>query len=715
MKKITILGLSMIILVIITIIVLATGIKDYNSDGSDPSLVAYWKLDGNALDETNNYNGTVSGATVTDDGRFKQGYNFDGNDDYITVPDSDVFFFNESDFAITMWVKFNTFQRFQSFIGQFYDGSSNDWIIQSDFQATKKIKFYRDGAATVTFTDLVLSLDTWYFFVFSRESGTLTMYQDTVSISSGALGDIDNSPSDLEIGGASGDGVTTAVDGKIDEVRIYNRSLNASEIRELYNETVYSHSVKITGVTTFNETGIVGHWGLNGNANDYYGNLNGTHIGTGTENSSDCPYGNCYFFTGNGRINITSNVEATFPMAVSFWAKFLEDGWTNVLGISKATLVNQSWTIRKDSSNNVEFRLSTDGGSGSVCRQPKVILNRWYHFVYSLNVTGLYVYMDGELEGMSGCPDTVYDSQQPFTIGQLGTGTSAADKYIDNVILYNRTISASEVVTLYKYDYEQHTNPDSSRHIQIKPPITDGLVGYWDLNEDAIDQLGTYNGTIAGAVNTTGHFGDSNTAMAIDGTTNHIVLGTGTDFFDLCENGCSFAMWFKIAKTGVNNFLVSRYDSSGNSEFFQTFIDNGGDTRFLIDDNGDALSEGNRCHFDYRDDDIIIDTWYHHIWFYDPVNDLVGFYRDGVLKHAEPCLGFDEINITAWNKSETTFFAIYDDGGAGSGRFNGSVDNIRFYNKVLSLRESKILYEEEVDEFDAWSMHFQIYGSPDMI
>ncbi|MGK5093982.1 hypothetical protein WDW89_18465 [Deltaproteobacteria bacterium TL4] len=54
-------------------------------------LVAYYPFNGNANDESGNWNnGTVNGATLTTDrhGNANKAYSFDGADDYINIPDT---------------------------------------------------------------------------------------------------------------------------------------------------------------------------------------------------------------------------------------------------------------------------------------------------------------------------------------------------------------------------------------------------------------------------------------------------------------------------------------------------------------------------------------------------------------------------------------------------------------------------------------------------
>lgn len=77
-------------------------------------LIAYYPLDGDALDLSGNCNhGKVYGAQAAynKNGQFLTAMSFDGIDDYIEIPHSELFEFgDDEDFAISFWVKISTLQ-----------------------------------------------------------------------------------------------------------------------------------------------------------------------------------------------------------------------------------------------------------------------------------------------------------------------------------------------------------------------------------------------------------------------------------------------------------------------------------------------------------------------------------------------------------------------------------------------------------------------------
>ena len=83
-----------------------SSLNDPASTPFNHGLVAWYPFDGNASDMSGNGNhGTVNGATLGLDrfGEENKAYSFDGVDDYITLPDSDILELNQTDHSVGLW------------------------------------------------------------------------------------------------------------------------------------------------------------------------------------------------------------------------------------------------------------------------------------------------------------------------------------------------------------------------------------------------------------------------------------------------------------------------------------------------------------------------------------------------------------------------------------------------------------------------------------
>jgi hypothetical protein len=112
------------------------------------------------------------------------------------------------------------------------------------------------------------NLNTWVNYVasYDQSTGTITQYVNGKQQTTGsapANQPITYSSSSLIIGGGASN---TAYNGLMSNVQIYNVSLNAAQVLALYNSGI--------GGAPVNLQYLAGWWPLNGDVNDYSGNLN---------------------------------------------------------------------------------------------------------------------------------------------------------------------------------------------------------------------------------------------------------------------------------------------------------------------------------------------------------------------------------------------------------------------------------------------------------
>ncbi len=98
-------------------------------------LVAYYPFNGNANDESGfNNHGTVNGAALVADrfGNQNSAYQFDGNNDYINVPNSESLNF-ENSITVNFWIKVGEF-----FEREAYPLSHGNWENRWKISVTDK-------------------------------------------------------------------------------------------------------------------------------------------------------------------------------------------------------------------------------------------------------------------------------------------------------------------------------------------------------------------------------------------------------------------------------------------------------------------------------------------------------------------------------------------------------------------------------------------------
>ncbi|MDD5064507.1 MAG: LamG domain-containing protein [Phycisphaerae bacterium] len=207
---------------------------DIGSDEASPP-VRWWKLDessgSTAYDSANGYNGTVYGATWTT-GQINGALSFDGTNDYVAIPS---YTLNTNNGTISLW--FKTSANFSANYGgmgylisrdsQYYsyltvagNGAGPYWIIgETDSQNDYYVAM--EGAAAAGL---------WNNVVVSFDEKVATTYLNSVPIQTEPV--TDSYLTLTRIGGRTQE----YFNGKIDDVRLYDRALTAKEAEHLYQE-----------------------------------------------------------------------------------------------------------------------------------------------------------------------------------------------------------------------------------------------------------------------------------------------------------------------------------------------------------------------------------------------------------------------------------------------------------------------------------------------
>jgi hypothetical protein len=221
-------------------------------------LLGYWSFnDGSgtiARDfSANNYSGSLINSPPWVLGVLGTALHFNGSSQYVSVSQNGHFKLSTSPFSISVWVwddtayaSLGTYHRIVSW----YDGSNNIQLGLGQGASTPTRMFYLslgNGSPTpqiVSGGDI--SVGSFHHVVVTfNGSSTYTMYKDGISTSGGTSGGggttMFNGNSTTLYIGQRGDGAYTS--GYIDEVRIYNRVLNQSEVTALYAEGLQGGTV----------------------------------------------------------------------------------------------------------------------------------------------------------------------------------------------------------------------------------------------------------------------------------------------------------------------------------------------------------------------------------------------------------------------------------------------------------------------------------------
>jgi hypothetical protein len=150
---------------------------------------------------------------------------------------------------------------------------------------------------------------------------------------------------------------------------------------------------------------------------------------------------------------ITPYLNANIPLTFAFWFRVTGGGSYTILGYGNYATAG----IQFDFNNNrlnayTNFTSGYDWGNSAGA--PNLNLNTWYYCTYVItneNVTKTYMYIDGELKGNAQASAIkAFETSLRLAVGNSGDGARGFQGNLSDIRIYNRALTADEVLLLYK-------------------------------------------------------------------------------------------------------------------------------------------------------------------------------------------------------------------------------------------------------------------------
>lgn len=503
-------------------------------------LIAYWNFDdGTANDMLGINNGTVNGAPVwTSAGKLGGTYYFDGLDDYISVPDSDSLDFT-TNFTISFWGKnMDCTDGWDSILAKEAWGSGTGWMISAvNYNPTwQQLEFFPNS--DLYYTNLLdvnpnpLSGSTWAYITLTVNDTNMAYYVNGVMNKTIEKLPITANSVPLYI---MRDHMGDFMAGSIDEVAIWNRALTATEISYLYNGgagrdycAAAPEEIPTCGSTP-ETTGITAYWKFDetnaGDVKDSIGASDGTNNGATINQQGKV--NNAYSFDGiNDYISVNSNtnINPSGDYTVSFW--IYPTAWpTNTgpfsIGDSAAGANGLSMYVTGagGNTNAIGSRDATSWENWVTATGYTPPLNQWSYVTITNDGSNFIFYIDGVQKGIDTSAAYINWASANWQDKSLYIGARKAqlgtyDKYlngkIDEFIMYDKALSATDVETLYA------RSNSGNAYCEVEAPPASAcpsdLIAYYKFDEGsgsvAADSTDNgYDGTINGATWTAGKVG----------------------------------------------------------------------------------------------------------------------------------------------------------------------------------------------------------------
>lgn len=246
--------------------------------------------------------------------------------------------------------------------------------------------------------------------------------------------------------------------------------------------------------------------------------------------------------------------------------------------------------------------------------------------------------------------------------------------------------------------------PNGQLYLRLHAPSlpTVGLVARYDFNGNARDAVGGHDGVIHGAVPTSNRLGNGTSAYAFNGIDAYIEI-PDADAFSINTTGqFSISVWIR---PGALTFQNSEggpqrndyvhwlgkgqfYGTTGQQEWlFRMYNLQNSENRpnrisFYVFNPPGRLGAGS-----YSQETVVPLVWMHFVATIDVATDTIKLYKNGLLVDTDTLSGYNIVpqNGTAPVRIGTMDFESF---------FKGTVDNLLFYNRVLSPFEVNQLFHD---------------------
>jgi hypothetical protein len=289
---------------------------------------------------------------------------------------------------------------------------------------------------------------------------------------------------------------------------------------------------------------------------------------------------------------------------------------------------------------------------------------QWYHVVATHDGTTFKAYINGSEEYSD--TRTLNTGTTAFRIGGVpwNNGGEFFNGKIDQVRIFNKTLSSSEVTTLYGELACEYTCTTDTNGFPAS--ASSDLVAYYKLDNDASDNTGSYNGTATDVTFDGGRYGSS---AVFNGSSSFINTGISNTTIPLSSD-FSISTW--INTNSSSGFFIAE----GNFNSWNT----AGFGLGIISSNRVELSFGNVAPSggpQVQSSALAADTWYHIVAVVD-IGNVLTLYVNGVS------VGTD--TITSSNRTSVSGgFNIGAD--AGGYDYTGKLDQVRILLKLYHLQK----------------------------
>ncbi|MCA0235109.1 MAG: T9SS type A sorting domain-containing protein [Bacteroidetes bacterium] len=617
--------------------------------------VASYNFSGQAKDQSSFANhASIRGATLTQDrfGWSNSAFYFDGQQSGIRAANAAQL--NSANATISFWVNPEGFPAQGEAYLLSFGGWQERFKISLPSHGKPVFTTHANGACCSDMdSGTPLTIGTWTHVVMTHDGAKDIIYFNGVQVNEkNVAGALDATTHPLGIGYDPID-IANYFNGSIDDVQLYDVALDASQVAALFATQSAEPSVP---------QGKVAEYVFNNNGADVTDFGNHADVSNSTFTTDRFGFGKSALLC-NGQYSeaVASNASQlnSDVTTISFWVKvnslpgngesFLLSygGWQERFKISLPTHGKPVFTTNH--SNGIS---DMDSGNGN-----ELPVGVWKHLVFVHDGAKDKIFIDGVLKAEKNVVGTLNSTTKPLGIGYNPIdGGNWFDGAIDELAIYNTALSDSEISSLYAAQ-------------SAFPGTPNELVAVYHLNGNGEDASGLHNDAVV-----------SETATAV--ANRHNWASNALSGYATADNSAALQSDYTTI-----SFWVKPNSFPGSGEVF--LLSNGGwQERWKISLPGHGkpvftTHSGGACCSDLDSGTpLALNTWTHVVMVHDGTKDII--YINGAQANEKNAAG-------ALDKTKHPLGIGYDPIDNG-GFFDGSLDDVKVFNRALSAAEIAALY-----------------------
>ncbi|MBL7789643.1 MAG: S8 family serine peptidase [Chitinophagales bacterium] len=446
-------------------------------------------------------------------------------------------------------------------------------------------------------------------------------------------------------------------------------------------------------------TGKVLHLDFNGNTQDKSGNNNhATNYGATPVAGKDGVANTAYKFDGvNDYMKVLNSSTLHLNSAFTVTCKMKIDGW-NTAPCHGNMIFFKGHTTPSAGNQHIDWVYAPNAFNGGciptldtlhqnlhpasvTAPSPKPYIpylnsGKWYCFAVVQKNDTLFNYIDGFIVSKTsntGTGANMYD----ILIGKSDYATYPywLNATIDDIRVYNRSLAPAEVKGYCGTCNAAPPSPSDCDTSQLNT----GKVLHLDFNGNTQDKSGNNNhATNYGATAVADRFGNPNSAYRFNGSTSKMII---SNFPTSSSNNLSLSIWFKSNSTSQSSYAGLLDHSHSNGGIYQNWVLQHYQTNKKAD-LGWRISASAWSNTDNTGPTYDNTKWNHLVAIKN--SDTLTYYLNCIKIYSNKFNGtqnilkqFADLNIgfvASWNRY-----------------FNGDIDDIRIYHRVLNDQEIKAL------------------------